>query len=73
MFLRMVQYAKAPIIARGTEVARRFVRTPVSRGLPAKAESRRTPAARLRGLYSAIVATGLEDIGLLFVQGRIRC
>jgi hypothetical protein len=58
MFLRIVQYARAPIIARRREVARRLIRTPVSRGFPAKAEARRAPAARLRGLYSAIVATG---------------
>ena len=58
MVRRMIQYANAPSAASGSEVARRFVRALVSRGFPAKAESRRMPAARLRGLYSAIVAIG---------------
>ena len=55
---RIVQYAIAPSAARAKEVASRLARTFVSRGFPAKAEFRRTPAARLSGFISAIVAIG---------------
>ncbi len=44
--------------AKGSEVANKLAKALVSIGLPPKAEDLKTPAARLNGLYWAMVAIG---------------
>ncbi len=58
MVLRITQYAKAPRQARERDAANRLaIMLRLIEPLP-NAESRKAVAARLRGLYAAMVAIG---------------